>query len=968
MAENFIHLTNYSVNKASPIFTTSDTTNVSDEAQALRRMQQYSAQRRAETAAGAAAVTPVEGGVAAPVGVMPLAGTYLAGWSTEEIKKYGAQSAVKKLLQPLASLPSSSYATKRTRTNVKTRGRSTLVPQLVGNDAGAIDSNEQGAEVRHRLTVPMVPTCGTDTVESMMASPAQVRIVDERGANAPSALRTPSSSTPPPSPLPPPPSSSKMGSRKRKQKSKRAKLGILQLRQKLRKSGLSTLGRKSDLIARLEEYNKFVAEVKIKEAKKEAATLPEEMVRALHEAAAVECNTRASAGVGLCEPEDCARVRLAPEGYKWTLSAFMLWLAQNGHDASAVWDRISDLVVKTVIAGSVGGMTDLYRSAFGGSAVNSVGINMDDEHPEEGMRSFELLGFDVILDNNLQPHILEVNQGPSLETGSALDRLVKESVVVETLRLAAIPPLAPERKAAARTRAHQRVQASAHTMDHTSHGLDVGSATEYGYENAEHLADLWDDAVDRATDEAMVVAEECELLHEQLQWRREYEDAVLQGYCRICPSLNPHRALMNAKISAQESEIMQRTRREGEMTKSAALRKRERLAMRNPLSYSVEAYALQLLKPLVASAREVLARDINHNAIGESRAQVLRRAISSPVSVTHVMSPVHPEREKSTTVEKKKKKLTTTKTTKTKMKTDEKTSKETKEATALLRSLLGPSLTTRQVARTPLNQLTLTPKKIGAALSSASASTPQHLARRDLLRCVFAAFDDEEVGKIDARRVAVIFEAFGRDPSKLPAMNGGVSFINFFKCMNLPARRSADTATVTRRRATVSKCVRLAGVATVVRVALKKLMHEQFVEIEEEEEDNGEGGDETSDAGVNVKAKAAFTRTSPQPTNRRASSCSPTAGRSSTRNVLFDRTSPPPADALARAAAVLSGVRAKEKDRTRGGAPLGRGGSRLRSASPPMPDDAFGVALPPQRTSRGHRFVTHNPLAMKKTP
>jgi D-alanine-D-alanine ligase-like ATP-grasp enzyme len=38
---------------------------------------------------------------------------------------------------------------------------------------------------------------------------------------------------------------------------------------------------------------------------------------------------------------------------------------------------------------------------------------------------FELLGFDVMLDSNLKPMLLEVNAAPSFATGSPLDYEIK---------------------------------------------------------------------------------------------------------------------------------------------------------------------------------------------------------------------------------------------------------------------------------------------------------------------------------------------------------------------------------------------------------------------------------------------------------------------------------------------------------------------------------------------------------------
>ena len=48
---------------------------------------------------------------------------------------------------------------------------------------------------------------------------------------------------------------------------------------------------------------------------------------------------------------------------------------------------------------------------------------------------FELLGFDVILDSDLKPWILEVNHSPSFSTDTPLDFKIKKNLVVDTIRL-----------------------------------------------------------------------------------------------------------------------------------------------------------------------------------------------------------------------------------------------------------------------------------------------------------------------------------------------------------------------------------------------------------------------------------------------------------------------------------------------------------------------------------------------------
>lgn len=48
---------------------------------------------------------------------------------------------------------------------------------------------------------------------------------------------------------------------------------------------------------------------------------------------------------------------------------------------------------------------------------------------------FELLGFDVILDSDLKPWILEVNHSPSFSTDTPLDFKIKKNLIADTFRL-----------------------------------------------------------------------------------------------------------------------------------------------------------------------------------------------------------------------------------------------------------------------------------------------------------------------------------------------------------------------------------------------------------------------------------------------------------------------------------------------------------------------------------------------------
>lgn len=48
---------------------------------------------------------------------------------------------------------------------------------------------------------------------------------------------------------------------------------------------------------------------------------------------------------------------------------------------------------------------------------------------------FQVLGFDILIDSNCKPWLLEVNQSPSFSTDSPLDYLIKKHVLGDAFRL-----------------------------------------------------------------------------------------------------------------------------------------------------------------------------------------------------------------------------------------------------------------------------------------------------------------------------------------------------------------------------------------------------------------------------------------------------------------------------------------------------------------------------------------------------
>ncbi|XP_029460881.1 tubulin polyglutamylase TTLL4 isoform X2 [Rhinatrema bivittatum] len=114
----------------------------------------------------------------------------------------------------------------------------------------------------------------------------------------------------------------------------------------------------------------------------------------------------------------------ACQGHKWALKALWSYLIQKGINSDKIWEKIKDIVIKTIIA------SEPYVTSL---------VKMYVQKP---YCCHELFGFDIILDENLKPWILEVNISPSLHSNSSLDITIKGQMIRDLMNLAGfvLPP------------------------------------------------------------------------------------------------------------------------------------------------------------------------------------------------------------------------------------------------------------------------------------------------------------------------------------------------------------------------------------------------------------------------------------------------------------------------------------------------------------------------------------------------
>lgn len=108
------------------------------------------------------------------------------------------------------------------------------------------------------------------------------------------------------------------------------------------------------------------------------------------------------------------------QGSKWSVSALRKRLRANNIDDDLIFRKIEDIVIKTIISGEnvINNATEMF-CPFSDNC-------------------FELFGFDILIDSNLEPWLIEVNLTPALGCDSPLDQKIKSNVIADLFSLAGI--------------------------------------------------------------------------------------------------------------------------------------------------------------------------------------------------------------------------------------------------------------------------------------------------------------------------------------------------------------------------------------------------------------------------------------------------------------------------------------------------------------------------------------------------
>jgi hypothetical protein len=107
-------------------------------------------------------------------------------------------------------------------------------------------------------------------------------------------------------------------------------------------------------------------------------------------------------------------------GFKWSLTAFCKHLESVGIDMELFWSRIYDVIIKSIVAGEAALAGHLRKTCVHRS------------------NCFELFGYDILIDSDLKPWLLEINLSPSLACESPLDTTIKSNLIADTLNMVGV--------------------------------------------------------------------------------------------------------------------------------------------------------------------------------------------------------------------------------------------------------------------------------------------------------------------------------------------------------------------------------------------------------------------------------------------------------------------------------------------------------------------------------------------------
>lgn len=206
-------------------------------------------------------------------------------------------------------------------------------------------------------------------------------------------------------------------------------------------------------------------------------------------------------------------------GNKRNFKFFNSWMESQGHSSADFWSKVGDIVTKTILAAQPQ-LANVYNSCF--------------PIANEGYTCFEVLGFDILVDDKLKPWLLEVNHTPSFATDTPLDMDIKSRVLSEVWDIIDIQPADWERDMLREQYEYTRRSLPPWAKNHPIYSKHLTVSAKAGKESREAVVINPSDFPPGASATASASTPG------YVTNRRAQENAKLRGFKRVYPSTNRH--------------------------------------------------------------------------------------------------------------------------------------------------------------------------------------------------------------------------------------------------------------------------------------------------------------------------------------------------------------------------------------------------------------------------------------------
>ena len=112
----------------------------------------------------------------------------------------------------------------------------------------------------------------------------------------------------------------------------------------------------------------------------------------------------------------------------WSISMYSDFLKSFNVEWQSIRQKIKDIIIKSIIC--------LYQELYKENELKKV----------NSQSFYDLLGYDILIDDKFSPNLLEINKNPTMGIGNVIENKIKKKLFTDTLNLVGITPYSRKTK------------------------------------------------------------------------------------------------------------------------------------------------------------------------------------------------------------------------------------------------------------------------------------------------------------------------------------------------------------------------------------------------------------------------------------------------------------------------------------------------------------------------------------------